>query len=217
MNRNYAFAITTACLLLALLLATPMAAQPFGNGPGNGAGPGHGNGPGSGQGLGVGPGAGFRIDPAPLTAAEAATAAFMREEERMSRDLYLKLAEKWNLTVFRHIASSEQKHFEAIGNILTNKNLPDPSAGKQAGVYAEPRLNTFYNELIAKGLKSIEDALAVGVAVETADIADLEAALKATTRTDLKRVYTNLMNASYNHLDAFNNNIELVCPRVPAN
>lgn len=196
MNRNYSFFPFAGCFVLALSLTSPAVAQ---------------NGPGTGAGLG------FRLQAAPLTTAEAASVSFMREEERLARDIYLALGEKWNLTVFRNIAASEQSHFEAMGKILANKNLPDPSAGKEAGVYAEPKLNTLYNELIAKGLNSIEDALAVGVAVETTDIADLEAAIQGTTRTDLKRVYTNLMNASYSHLEAFENNIELICPRVPAN
>ncbi|MBL8211129.1 MAG: DUF2202 domain-containing protein [Bryobacterales bacterium] len=197
MNRNSSFFHAAGCFLLAFSLTSTLAAQPFGNGPS--AGP------------------GFRIDAAPLTATEAASVSFMREEERLARDLYLKLAEKWNLNVFRNIAASEQQHFDAMGKILANKNLPDPSAGKEAGVYAEPTLNTLFNELYAKGMKSIEDALAVGVAVETTDIADLEKAIAATTRTDLKRAYTNLMNASYSHLEAFENNIEVLCPLAPAN
>jgi len=202
MNRNSSFLASATCFVVALSLAMPVAAQ-----PGLGLGPGAGSGTGS----------GFRLNAAPLGAADAAEVSFMREEERMARDIYVQLGEKWNLTVFRNIAASEQKHFEALGRVLENKNLPDPSAGKQAGVYADPKLNTLFNELIAKGMKSVQDALEVGVAVETADIADLEQAIAATTRTDLKRIYTNLMNASYNHLDAFQNNIELVCPPAPAN
>lgn len=195
MNRNSSFFHAAGCFLLAFSLTSTLPAQTFGFGPS------------------AGPGLGFRIDPAPLTAEEAAAVSFMREEERLARDIYLKLAEKWNLNVFRNIAAAEQQHFDSMGKILANKNLPDPSAGKEAGVYADPKLNTLYNELYAKGMASIEEALAVGVAVETTDIADLEAAIAATTRTDLKRVYTNLMNASYSHLEAFENNIEIICPR----
>lgn len=56
---------------------------------------------------------------------------------------------------------------------------------------------------MAKGIGSAQDALAVGVLIEQKDIEDLETALKNTTKVDLKRVYTNLMNASYKHLDTF--------------
>jgi len=47
----------------------------------------------------------------------------------------------------------------------------------------------------------------VGVFIEETDIDDLYAALKSTKRRDIKKVYNNLLQASFNHLDAFNTNL----------
>lgn len=44
------------------------------------------------------------IDPAPLSAAEEAGILFMREEEKLARDVYLALNEIWQLRVFEKIA-----------------------------------------------------------------------------------------------------------------
>ena len=50
--------------------------------------------------------------------------------------------------------------------------------------------------------------LKVGVFIEETDIADLGAGIASTTRRDIKKVYSNLLRGSYNHLDAFCSNLE---------
>ena len=47
----------------------------------------------------------------------------------------------------------------------------------------------------------MEDALEAGVLIERQDIADLEKAIAATDRFYIKRVYSNLINASFKHLE----------------
>jgi hypothetical protein len=147
----------------------------------------------------------------PLTAAEALRLAFMREEEKLARDVYQELYKKWNLTVFKNISESEQAHFDAIGTLLTRYGAQDP-AQATPGVFSDPTLISLYNDMIAKGMQSAQDALEVGALIETRDIADLETALQGTAKLDLKRVYTNLLNASFNHLEAFQTMCELVTP-----
>jgi hypothetical protein len=147
----------------------------------------------------------------PLPEDQAKTLQFMREEEKLARDVYQQLYEKWQLTVFRNIAESESMHFQSVGTLLTRYQIDDPAANLPAGVYRDARLSALYSELMAKGNASAKDALEVGVLVEKTDIADLEASIAITDRTDIKRVFTNLMNASYSHLEAFEMNLELVC------
>jgi hypothetical protein len=142
----------------------------------------------------------------PLTSDELKALQLMREEEKLARDVYQALFDKWNLVVFQNIMASEQVHFTAIGTLLTRYGAPDPALAG-AGVYTDPALNTLYNQLLGKGLQSAQDALQVGLLIEKQDISDLENALKATTKLDIKRVLNNIMNGSYNHLDAF----ETVC------
>ena len=50
--------------------------------------------------------------------------------------------------------------------------------------------------------------LKVGMFIEETDIADLEAWIASTTYRYIKKVYSNLLGGSYNHLDAFCSNLE---------
>jgi hypothetical protein len=190
MNINRIHINAAAIVILAALactLTTPAIAQPYGPRPGYGT-----------------------VVVTPLSAEETATLRYMREEEKLARDVYQQLAKKWNLVTFENIAASEQNHFDALGTLLTRYSVADPAQGLAAGVYSNAKLSALYNELMAKGTKSSQDALEVGLLIEKADIADLEAALKGTAKLDVKRVYTNLMNASYNHLEAFETGCELL-------
>ena len=154
----------------------------------------------------AGPGYGITTIVQPLTAEELKSMQFMREEEKLARDVYRALFEKWNLIAFRNISASEETHFVAIGTLLTRYGAVDP-AQSSAGVYTDPALNALHGQLLAKGMQSAQDALEVGILIEKKDITDLESALNTTAKFDIKRVYNNLMNGSYNHLDAF----ETVC------
>jgi len=145
-----------------------------------------------------------------LSAAEAKEVAFLREEEKMARDLYRRLYAKWKLRVFDRISESEQRHFEAIGRLLTRFQLEDPAAGLPEGVFKDAALQTLYNELLAKGERSVKDALEAGVMVETADIGDLERALKSVVNPEVKRALTSLLQGSMNHLDTFESLIEVL-------
>ena len=49
---------------------------------------------------------------------------FMRAEEKLARDVYLVLAEKWSeLAIFTNIAASEQKHMDAVLQLLEKYGL----------------------------------------------------------------------------------------------
>ncbi len=47
------------------------------------------------------------------------------------------------------------------------------------------------------------DALQVGIDIEVLDIEDIEIALNDVEARDVTRVLNNLLNGSYNHLNAF--------------
>jgi hypothetical protein len=134
----------------------------------------------------------------------------MREEEKLAYDVYQQLGEKWNLNVFRRIALSENRHATAVADLLTRYGIKDPAQDSPAGVYSDPALNILYSQLMAKGSLSIKDALEVGVLIEKTDIADLESAMKETVKPDIKRVYSNLLRGSFNHLEAFETSLEFL-------
>jgi len=142
-----------------------------------------------------------------LTEAEADGLSFMREEEKLARDVYLVLYEQWDLPVFQNIANSEQTHMDAVLTLLERYGLDDPAAG-DTGVFTAPALQALYDELVATGSRSLADALRVGAAIEEIDILDLEERVAQTERADIRQVYENLTNGSGNHLRAFVSTLE---------
>jgi hypothetical protein len=141
-----------------------------------------------------------------LTQDEVNSLLFMREEEKLARDVYLALYEEWGLRIFQNIADSEQTHTEAVAALLEAYGLDDPADGEAPGVFTNPDLQDLYNQLTAQGRQSLQDALLVGAAIEEIDILDLENALEQTENPDIQMVYQNLLKGSYNHLRAFTSN-----------
>lgn len=150
-------------------------------------------------------GRGVRIQP--LSADEAATLSFMREEEKLARDVYLNMAARWALPPFANIAQSEQQHMDAIKAKLDKYGLPDP-ANTTIGSFKNAELQTLYDTLMDRGETSYLEALQVGGMIEEVDIEDLENAIAATNHADLDQVYGNLLRGSRNHLRAFAREIE---------
>jgi hypothetical protein len=132
----------------------------------------------------------------------------MREEEKLARDVYLTLHDIWGTTVFANIATSEQQHMDAILSLLITYKLPDPTVGKMVGEFVNVELQALYNTLIERGKRSALDALLVGGIIEETDIVDLNAAIATARPSNIDKVYTNLLNGSYNHLRAFASNIQ---------
>ena len=142
-----------------------------------------------------------------LTADEIAGLQFMREEEKLARDSYLTLYDRWHLPIFAKISNSEVMHMSRVKDLLDCYGLPDPAAGKPMGEFTNPVLQQLYDDLMAQGSQSPTEALKVGVMIEEVDIRDLQHYLGLTNKADIINVYTALMNASYHHLSAFNNQL----------
>ena len=160
---------------------------------------------GNGQGgVGVGTGTGTSVLDIPasdLDAEESAALLFMREEEKLARDVYNFLFTAWGQPTFQNIAASEQMHMDEIKVLLDRYNLADPALAP--GQFTDPELQALYTQLTAQGALSLADALKVGAAIEEIDIRDLQERLAQTDNADLQQVFTNLLNGSYNHLKSF--------------
>ena len=150
----------------------------------------------------------------PLSADEIAGLQFMREEEKLARDVYLTLYQKWGLAIFNNIANSEAAHMAAVKTLLDRYGIADPAAGNGVGVFENAELQALYNQLIAQGRQSLSAALKVGGAIEEIDILDLKERLATTTQADIRQVYTSLLNGSYNHLRAFANTLKMQTSEV---
>lgn len=145
--------------------------------------------------------AGAGVAQTALTSTETNALLFMREEEKLARDVYLNLFECWGLRIFGNIAKSEQAHMDAIKRLLDKYGLADPAG--EIGVFGNPDLQDLYDLLVYNGSVSLPAGLLVGGLIEEVDIEDLQVAIADTTKADLQRVYANLMAASGNHLRAF--------------
>jgi hypothetical protein len=142
-----------------------------------------------------------------LSADESAALLYMREEEKLAHDIYVTLYAQWSLpifhaNVFANISQSEQTHTETVKALLDRYELADP-ASSEIGVFTNPDLQALYNDLVARGSQSRAEALKVGAAIEEIDILDLQSRLDQTDNADIRQVFNNLMNGSYNHLRAY--------------
>ncbi len=139
-----------------------------------------------------------------LSAEEIAGLKFMREEEKLAHDVYIALYGLWGKKTFYNISLSETKHTEAILALLVKYGIPDPAAGKPAGVFEDPALQALYDTLMAMGSVSEIEALKVGALIEETDIRDIHAKEAVTDEPDILTVYANLLCGSQNHLRAYN-------------
>lgn len=137
------------------------------------------------------------------SASEADGILYMREEEKLARDVYLTLYEQWGLAIFQNIASSEQTHMDVVLALLAQYELNDPAAGKGVGEFENTVLQGLYDDLVEKGSRSLPQALQVGAAIEEIDIIDLQEYIAQTDKADIQRVYENLLLGSGNHLRSF--------------
>ena len=138
-----------------------------------------------------------------LTDEERAGLLLMREEEKLARDVYQTLYEKWGLQIFANIAQSEQTHTEAVRDLLNKYDVTDPVTDDTVGVFTDQNLADLYRSLVAAGTQSETDALTVGATIEDLDISDLARLLTQTDNEDITLVYENLLRGSRNHLRAF--------------
>lgn len=142
------------------------------------------------------------INPA-LSEEEKASLVYMLEEEKLARDVYTHLEDKWNEILFYNIKVSEEFHINAILKILTNYNLTYDIL--MTGKFQNNKIQELYNQFIKDGDVSIENAYTVGATIEELDIVDLRKHMKETKNLSIIDVYKRLESGSKNHLRAFVN------------
>lgn len=132
---------------------------------------------------------------------------FIWEEEKLARDVYLTLYEKWGSKIFFNIATNgEQAHIESVKSMIDKYAISTAAYGADTrGVFVNTTLQTLYNTLTAQGSVSVTEAYKVGQTIEITDINDLDVRLQAVgLPSDIRTIYENLRSASEKHLAAFN-------------
>jgi len=137
-----------------------------------------------------------------LSESEVSGLIFMKEEEKLARDVYSYLYSKWNTNIFNNISSSENTHMNAIISLLKFYNNPDTTI-QPIGIFNNKDLQDLYTVLTSKGSVSVVEAYKIGALIEDLDIYDLENYLNNTANTNIKLVFESLQKGSRNHIRSF--------------
>ena len=171
-----------------------------------------------------------------LDAGETAHLIFMREEEKLARDVYLTLASLYpDASTFSTIGTgSEQTHTDTVRDMLAKYGIPDPNPGANnlpdsIGVFTGVDYGWYFTEkylaLVDRGRTSLLEALYVGAFIEELDMLDIVGCPKVIVETSsiigegqcgltytdekaLQTMYTHLVDGSKDHLRAYVKYIE---------
>ena len=140
-----------------------------------------------------------------LSSKEANALVFMYEEEKLARDIYLTMAEKYDLRVFSNIAKAEGKHMNSVKCLINKYGLQGPDENNAIGIFENQDLQSLYNDLVMRGNTGLIEALRVGATIEDLDINDLTLLLEDDDidNKDLTAVFESLRKGSRNHIRAF--------------
>lgn len=144
----------------------------------------------------------------PLTQSEIDDLKFLREEEKLARDVYLFSYNKYQVSIFNNISQSEQKHMNSVLNLMNKHGIPD-SASTEIGVFNNQDLQSLYTGLITQANISLVEALKVGATIEDLDINDIDDFIGNTTKQDLLNVYDNLTCGSKNHIRSYTSQLAM--------
>ena len=171
-----------------------------------------------------------------LDSAEATHLVFMREEEKLARDVYMTLSSLYpDSRVFVNIGEgSEQTHTDMIRDQLEAYGIDDPNPDTNnlptsIGVFTGKEYGTYFTEKFAYltelGSRSELDALYVGAFIEELDMHDIvecpdyieetdngveDCGMNYTDEAPLINAYSSLVDGSKNHLRAFVGQIEAI-------
>jgi hypothetical protein len=160
-----------------------------------------------------------------LTKEQKYSLAFMWNEEKLARDLYLEVENKQtNRQMYNIGTKSETKHVSMVEDLVEKYNinilnLKDYSIkyteselrALPAGKFGVDKIQTLYDALYAKGIKSKRDALEMACMVEVTDVNDLLEYIKIADdgkHKDLVDTFAMLRDGSYNHYWAFDSGLK---------
>jgi hypothetical protein len=156
---------------------------------------------------------------------------FMREEEKLARDVYLTLGTMYpDSVIFGNIDDSEQTHATAVKAMLEKYGVDDPNTNDNIGAFTGEDYGWYftekYNLLVERATISELDALYVGAFIEELDMLDInqcpqvivetdngindvsECGKVYTDNADIDNLYSSLLDGSDSHLGGYVKNIE---------
>lgn len=160
-----------------------------------------------------------------LTDEQKYTIAYMWNEEKLAKDIYLALNDIYPTQQLEKIATqAETKHQALVEELVQRYDLNITNLVDYSESYSEAELRAFapgefgiqeiqdlYDVLYEKGSQSQQDALEVGCMVEVVDINDLNEDIiiaEETNASDLIAVFNVLRDGSYSHYWAFDKGLK---------
>lgn len=160
-----------------------------------------------------------------LTEEQKYTIAYMWNEEKFAKDIYLALNEIYPTQQLEKIATqAETQHQALVEELIQRYDLNIANLVDYSESYSEAELRAFapgefgiqeiqdlYDVLYEKGSHSQQDALEVGCIVEVTDINDLNEDIiiaEKTNASDLVAVFNVLRDGSYSHYWAFDKGLK---------
>ncbi|MCW8851170.1 MAG: DUF2202 domain-containing protein [Gammaproteobacteria bacterium] len=158
---------------------------------------------------------------------------FMREEEKLARDVYQTLGTMYpDSVIFGNIDDSEQIHMTTVKAMIEKYGYEDPNTNDNVGAYTGEDFGWYftekYNQLVERASISELEALYVGAFIEELDMMDInqcpqvivetddgindvsECGKVYTDNADVQRLYSSLLDGSDSHLEGYVNNIEKI-------
>jgi hypothetical protein len=130
--------------------------------------------------------------------------AYLVGEEKLAGDIYELAHLLFGMRAFDNMGRSEDNYQAEVRTMLERYDVADPSAGAKAGQFKDANLQAMYDQAAAQAREGRDQAVAAGVAIEEADIADLEKLITAgALPSDVKSVAENLLAGTTRHLAAF--------------
>jgi len=146
--------------------------------------------------------------PEELVQNEVDNLLFLREEEKLARDVYTYAFDLYGEVIFDNISNSEQKHMNLVLTVLDKYGISDPAEGLGMGDFSNPIIQDLYDQLILRCELSDLESFVVGAEIEDLDISDLRTMASESTNTDILDLVQKLECGSRNHMRAFNGKLE---------
>ncbi len=105
---------------------------------------------------------------------EHACLQLIREEEKLTHDVYDKLYFFWGRPIFHHNSDNEQTPLNAVFLLLEKYDLEDPTYQKDYGQLANAAIQHLNDSFRERGKTSMVETLVVGAAIEELDFGDLQ-------------------------------------------
>jgi hypothetical protein len=150
---------------------------------------------------------------APLDPKQKEELLYIYQEEKVARDVYTAMHKLYPKEItFANILNSEQRHMDRAEMLCKRYGVDILKIDQgQYGKFAVPELQKLHDALLAKGEKSLKEALKAGELIEVTDIADIDKMLPSfKDYPDVTMVLERLKQGSNKHLNAFRYSMKFV-------